>query len=343
LNNERGIELQEEKEGVDNVKTYTVLATGVGAIIGYGIVRSLRAASCPVKIIGMDIYSDAVGQHWCDGFEQAVPANSPKYGDFIKSIVREHRIDLIIPGIEQDVQRLSEMAESLRTSGICLALNDAALIKTANDKWLMHNTLVDHGFSSIKTFIDGAYGEMASQLGVPFLMKPRRSYASKGIQKIENETEYSYWKRKSGENFMVQEIVGDDESEYTAGAFGYGDGLCTAKIIFQRKLSGEGATAKAKVKSIPELDVLIDRLVRLFRPVGPTNFQFRCHKGEYLLLEINPRISSSTSLRAAFGYNEAKMCLEYYLEGKRPTVGELRTGFATRYIEDMVFYDRDHF
>ena len=45
---------------------HTVLVTGVGAIIGYGAVRSLRKSRTDVRIVGMDIYPDAVGQVWCD-------------------------------------------------------------------------------------------------------------------------------------------------------------------------------------------------------------------------------------------------------------------------------------
>ena len=106
-------------------------------------------------------------------------------------------------------------------------------------------------------------------------------------------------------------------------------------------MSIDGSTAKASVRSIPELEKGVEELARLFRPEGPTNFQFRFHQGEYLLLEINPRISSSTSLRTAFGYNEAEMCIEYYLEGMLPRPRTLRSGSAIRYIDDWVRYAGD--
>ena len=57
------------------------------------------------------------------------------------------------------------------------------------------------------------------------------------------------------------------------------------------------------------------------------------------LLEINPRISSSTSIRAAFGYNECKMAIEYYLENKKPEQPFIKQGRAVRYIEDYIFYE----
>ena len=39
-------------------KDIRVLVTGVGAIIGYGIIKSLRQSDYSVYIVGMDIYDD---------------------------------------------------------------------------------------------------------------------------------------------------------------------------------------------------------------------------------------------------------------------------------------------
>ena len=75
--------------------------------------------------------------------------------------------------------------------------------------------------------------------------------------KIENETDYNYWKPKAADNFMVQQIVGDDEHEYTAAIFGRGNKEALPPIILRRKLSGEGATVKAVIEDIPELSANI--------------------------------------------------------------------------------------
>jgi carbamoyl-phosphate synthase large subunit len=59
------------------------------------------------------------------------------------------------------------------------------------------------------------------------------------------------------------------------------------------------------------------------------------------LLEINPRISSATSIRAAFGYNESIMSVDYFLRGKVPMQPVVRKGVAIRYAEEHIFYDRN--
>ena len=319
-----------------------VLVTGVGAVIGYGIVRSLKALHGDVEIVGMDIYADAVGQHWCDRFEQATPAAGPDYVEYLVRLIDKHAVDLVIPGIEQDAAKMSAEIARLRSTRAKFALNDAELMRVAADKWQMHVRLAASGYEVIPTRTDGAFAELAQDLGLPFLLKPRRSYASKGIVRIGTEEELHFWRDRAGDNFMVQKIIGDDDAEFTIGAFGLGDGTCSQSITFQRRLSGEGATAKATVVRIPELEQLVGRLAHTFRPVGPTNFQFRQHEGRFLLLEINPRISSSTSIRTAFGYNEAEMCIDYYLRGKSPAPRPLGSGRAVRYIEDVIFHDCDH-
>jgi carbamoyl-phosphate synthase large subunit len=88
----------------------------------------------------------------------------------------------------------------------------------------------------------------------------------------------------------------------------------------------------------------IDELCHLLHPLGPTNFQFRrCLDGP-TLLEINPRISSSTSIRMAFGYNESAMALDFFLDHRNPVQPPIRRGRAVRYIDERIFYeDSIHF
>ena len=142
---------------------------------------------------------------------------------------------------------------------------------------------------------------------------------------------------------MAQPLIGSDDDEFTVGVFGDGRGNVCASISMQRHLSKEGATANAKIVNHESLNEVVSRLCTHFKPIGPTNLQFRREGLEWKLLEINPRVSSTSSIRTAFGYNEASMCLDFYLNGLLPSQPAIKNGFATRFIEDYVVYDRDHF
>ncbi|MCY0152199.1 ATP-grasp domain-containing protein [Hoeflea alexandrii] len=91
----------------------------------------------------------------------------------------------------------------------------------------------------------------------------------------------------------------------------------------------------------PAIAELTGRIARHFKPVGPTNLQFRVQDDIPYLLEINPRFSSSCSLRAAFGFVEAEMCIDDLLEGRRPGVPHIRRGTALRYNEDFIAHVGD--
>ncbi|HPV29462.1 MAG TPA: ATP-grasp domain-containing protein [Deltaproteobacteria bacterium] len=318
------------------MKRYNVLVTGVGAIIGYGIVRSLRQCRYDVHIIGMDVYPDAVGQRWCDAFLRSIWASDAGYCDFLAEVIDKYKIDLVFFGVEQEIHRLYDDWDAFRGDFKRLILNDRALIGISKDKWQLYEYLTANKFKAIKTLTTGEYEAVADILGVPCLVKPRCSTASKGITIIRSREDFYYWKNKLGKDFMVQEIVGDDEHEYTVGVFGLGDGSMSQSIAFSRKLSREGSTAKAQTVNISELDEEVTRLTALFKPIGPTNFQVRRHQGDYLLLEVNPRFSSSLSLRTAFGFNEPEMCIEYFGEQIKPRPAVITQGKAVRYIEDIV-------
>ncbi|MEI8344923.1 MAG: ATP-grasp domain-containing protein [Candidatus Omnitrophota bacterium] len=324
--------------------TSTVMVTGVGAIIGYGLLRSLRAARPEVRLVGTDIYSDAVGRAWCDIFEQAPLTASPNYLHWLREVVARHQVNLLIPGIEQDVHRLSDDRDKLNPCQCKFVLNSARLVDLSRDKWAMHQELLAMGDSSkIPSYLAGDFETLVSRLGLPFILKPRRSYASKGLLRIERKEAFEPHAGRLGEYFMAQPIVGTDDEEYTVAVFGNGQGGVSASITLQRRLAPDGSTVKAWVKQLMSLDETVCRLCAHFQPVGPTNLQFRRHDGDWKLLEINPRVSSTTSIRSAFGYNEAIMSLDFFLNGKLPSQPKIQGGFAVRFIEDYIIHDRDHF
>jgi carbamoyl-phosphate synthase large subunit len=318
----------------------TIVVTGVGAIIGYGILRSLRAAGTH-RLIGTDITAHPVGTLWSDVFERAPLTASVEYTDWLIEIWRRHKADLVIPGIKQDVARFAAAQSELERHGIRVALNDPSLIALCSDKWHLYQSL-SGAFDDVRipTRDRGTYEELAGQFGVPFVLKLRRGHAKKGFMVVSTAAEFGAVSARLGADLIAQPLVGTDDAEFTVGAFGDGHGGVAASITFRRLLAADGSTGKAWVEKAPSLEAVVARLARRFKPRGPTNLQFRRDGDEWKLLEINPRISSSTSIRTAFGYNESAMCVDYYLNGRLPEQPAISTGFAVRYIEDLIVHER---
>lgn len=321
---------------------WAVAVTGVGAIIGQGIVKSLRQCKYPVRIIGIDRSADSPGPRFCDAFEQKpdAPEDSQAYLDYWTHVVHAHGIRLILPGLEIDVAFFDRHRELFTGLGVRLALNTAELIAKTSDKWDFGLELDAFGYPSIPSAHPNSWVDAVERLGPPpLLLKPRQGNGSRGIHVLEDETDFAYWQRKAGSAWMLQRIVGSAQEEYTVGVFGLGAGRWLGPLIFRRRLSAAGNTLVAEVvNEHPVIEAALDRLCQYFNPWGPTNFQFRVENGTAFLLEINPRFSSSNTLRTAFGFNEAEMAIELYLLDREPDAPRIRPGKAWRYTEDFVLH-----
>lgn len=319
-------------------KNINVLVTGVGAIIGYGIIKSLRNSKYSCNIIGIDIFSDAVGQKWCNKFIQGVKADSNEFIGFINDIIANEKIDLVIPGIEQDLKSIVENFSELDQSAK-FTLNNKNLFETFYNKDKTYNFLS----TTIKLiphicYSSALYEESVIRFGLPFILKQNISYASKGVAVIENRSDFNYYIEKFDKNCMSQQKLDVLDSEFTCSVFGTGNGKFVNPICLKRKLSAEGATSKASNIIID--DILMTTLIDVSKKCmfeGPTNLQFIKVDNHYLLLEINARISSSSSIREIFGVNESEMCIEYFLFNKLPESREQKYGTVIRYIEDVYF------
>ncbi len=316
----------------------TVAVTAVGALIGQGIIRSLRLAGLSVRVIGIDRDPNGIGRHCCDAFfaKPSVEEETEEYRNFWRDLLVHEAIDLVLPGLELDVLFFSRNRAAFADIPTRLVLNDPNLIELAQDKWDFGCELQRLGLPAIPSRLGAGWAQCTRDLGLPLILKPRQGNGSRGIAVLRDEDDFNYWSRKAKDAFLIQKFIGSDDQEFTVGAFGFGDGTALPSIIFRRKLSVAGNTQYAEVVEHAVLAETVEKMAAIFKPLGPTNYQFRMDGETPYLLEINPRFSSSTSLRAAFGYNEAAMSVDFFLHGRRPDAPEIRSGRGWRYYEDLV-------
>tara|TARA_B110000483_G_scaffold58487_1_gene73055 strand:- start:2247 stop:3248 length:1002 start_codon:yes stop_codon:yes gene_type:complete len=322
------------------------LVTGVGAIIGQGIVKGIRQSGQDIKIIGIDRKGNSLGRHFCDEFicKPNIDESTSEYKDFWRRVILENAVNIVFPGIEPDVFFFNRHQSLFKDLPVHIVINDKALIEMTSDKWTMWEFLRDRALPAIPSSLSDDWESILSELGrPPFILKPRRGSGSRGVVTIANCFDFGYWKDRLGESWIIQRKVGTNESEFTVGLFGFGDGTALAPIIFRRKLSPAGNTSEATVVMNQFVLEATNALTEVLRPLGPTNYQFRVEDETAFLLEVNPRFSSSNSMRTAVGYNEAAMSIEYFLFGRRPESPVVSEARVCRYSEDHVIYESDNF
>lgn len=313
-----------------------ILVSGASGIVGYGILRSLKKGKDKYRLIGTTIYDFSIAPAFCDVFEKALPTNHPDYLDWLCGIIKKHSIDMLIPGIECDMFQWNKDYEMISSTGAVLLLNNHELIELCQDKWLFYEKLIGENVAiAIPTTVIGDFNTFP----IPFLLKPKRGFGSKGIIRIKNENDFEIHKHKIGKDLIMQPIIGTDDEEYTVSAFFDKSSHLIDYLPLKRKLSNDGFTQEAQVVDFDFENILSD-LAKVFKPIGPTNFQFRIDGATVKLLEINPRISSATSIRANFGYNESIMSVDYFLDNKIPQKidkTKIINKRAIRYMEDFIF------
>jgi carbamoyl-phosphate synthase large subunit len=295
-------------------------------------------------VIGLDRSPHTVGTHLCDTFicKPPLEEDTLEYLEFWRELLVSQRIDLVLPGIESDVLFLDRHRDDL--GQLCaLAINTSRVLTVCCNKLTTYDQLSPINVARIPTLPAAATTDLAS-LGLgPYVLKPCMGNGSRGIHIVASQDDYLHALSGCGDaNYIVQPYLGDPDHEYTASAFGLGNGHSLSPIIFRRFLSTTGYTNYVEVQPCPEIAATIEVLSRHLQPVGPTNYQFRLHEGRYYLLEINPRFSSSTSLKAAFGYNEATMCIQYFLQRETPPTPGILNGRAWRKISDLIIYESSH-
>jgi carbamoyl-phosphate synthase large subunit len=313
-----------------------ILVSGASGIVGYGILRSLKKSKDKYRLIGTTIYDFSIAPAFCDIFEKALPTNHPDYTDWLCDIIMKHSIDMLIPGIECDMFQWNLDRDKIESTGAVLLLNNHELIDLCYDKWLFYQKLIsDNENVAIPSVVTGDFNTFP----IPFLLKPKRGFGSKGIIRIKNENDFDIHKHKIGLELMMQPIIGTDDEEYTVSAFFDKSSQLIDYLPLKRRLSTDGFTQEAQVVDF-DFEKIINDLAKVFKPIGPTNFQFRIDGEIVKLLEINPRISSATSIRASLGYNESIMSVNYFLDSQIPQKmdkSKIINKRAIRYVEDYIF------
>ncbi|MBX3031582.1 MAG: ATP-grasp domain-containing protein [Chloroflexi bacterium] len=320
----------------------TVLVTAVGGIAGYGVVRSLRAARPGVRIVGVDTDPAAVGLRWCDTGVLVPPAADPGFLAALADVIRLTGTDVVIPTHPAEILPLARWD----APPVPIVVDRVELVERAIDKWETFRWLCEHEDpSAIPSAIPDpsptvpastSFEELRATLRTPFIVKPRRGSGSQGVRRVSSFEELTEATHPDPGAMIAQRLVGSDDEEYSAALFGDGSGGIAARIVLHRALDRGGWTRRASLASPAGLDAVLERLAAILRPRGPINLQLRREADHWWLLEVNPRISSSTSMRATLGYPEAAMAVDHALHGILPTQPTLRAGTVWRYVEDLV-------
>jgi carbamoyl-phosphate synthase large subunit len=170
-------------------------------------------------------------------------------------------------------------------------------------------------------------------VGFPLVAKPRTGSGSRGVFHITGKADLSLARDLDG--YMLQEVVGTEASEYTAGCFSDREGKVRGCLVIKRELTA-GTTTRIEVGDFPDVRAEAERIVSELGPTGPCNVQVRVGPQGPVCFEINARYSGTAPIRAHFGFNDVEAGIRHFVLGEAAVdLPKVTQGWAARYWNEV--------
>jgi carbamoyl-phosphate synthase large subunit len=281
--------------------TIRVAITGIGGDVGQGAIRGLQAgrdAGNDIWLLGLDAGDDGRGRDMVDAFARLPPVADPHYPDALAAQLRAHAIDVLLPGIDSEIIVLSRLRDRFANGATRVALAPPDLVEAADDKLATARFVAAHGLNAPAT----CDADDPQDLGFPIVAKPRRGQGSRGILMLEDARSLAAFLGERRPGYCLQRYV--EGPEITVGFLYDWNGTLRDAIAMERSLQ-DGRTIRATVTRSPEILRFIDAFGSSIKGAGAVNAQLRLDRDAGpQIFEINARLSGSTEMRIAVGFND---------------------------------------
>ena len=317
---------------------YNILVLGISGNVSFGILKALKYVRIECRIIGGCVNIGTASDLWCDEVIESPYADDPDFIPWLIHVCNQKEIDIFLTGVEEILYAVSKNIDRLKNgTHTVFIVSDFRMLEIGQNKLLTCQWLKEHGFNYPKYALSqdkNSVWDLCEDVGFPLIAKPIKGKGSHGLKLIKSMTDLR--KICNMENMIVQQHIGNKDSEYTVGCYLCRDGFVVKPIIMQRWLNN-GATWKVRVieNSLIEQDAV--RICEAFKPTGPMNIQLRLDQnGIPIPFELNVRFSGSTPMRTHFGFNDVEAVISEYLENKPVCdLFNIRIGEAFRYINEI--------
>src|SRR5690606_27671573 len=106
-----------------------VLVTGAGALLGQGIIRSLRRSSLDVQIVAVDPSPLAAGLYWADTAHLVPMATDPSFMAQFQQVLERERPAAVLVGTDVELPLFAEQRSALLDRyGIHVVVSDPHVV-----------------------------------------------------------------------------------------------------------------------------------------------------------------------------------------------------------------------
>lgn len=341
-----------------------VLLTAAGSPSAPGLINCLKHnGERQVFVVGTDMKADATINQIADVARFVPPASAENYIDALLKVCKEEKIDVLIPGISQELPKLQERRAEFETIGTKVSVSDGEGLLIANDKIALYKYMMKKGFRIPKFRIAKSIDEFVKaceSIGYPqkaICVKMKDGSGSRGIRLIDStmsrfdvfvsEKPNSFYTTYEDMISLLREAPQMPElmvMDYLPGMEYSVDLLAEhGKTLYivgrESNVINASIPQEATLAYNEEAYQLSKGIVESLKLDGNVDLDFKFDAdGHPQLMEINPRLAATLSVIAAGGCNLLYLRVKQLLGEKLPEV-EINYGVKLKRRYHELFCD----
>lgn len=302
------------------------------------------------KVVATDMQLSAPALQVADVKLQVPAVYDPKYIDITLQICKEQKIDALLSLNDLELPLLAENKARFEAEGVKVIVSDPKVIDIAFDKYKTAQWVESLGLKSPKTFVrldDAKRALQTGELVFPLFMKPRWGSGSIGLETIadmeELDTYYNLLMKKIKKTILATASMGDEyimiQEKLTGNEFGLDvmndlEGNHVAVSVKQKLAMRAGETDKAVTLDLPEVREIGRKIGEALKHIGNLDVDVMQNaKGEYCVLELNPRFGGGFPFSYEAGVNLPKAIIEW-IKGNEVDAAMLQPAYGRMFSKN---------
>ena len=285
------------------------------------LMSAFRAAAASLdielEVHGADSNAHAPGLYRCDAAHRVPPIADADYVPRLLELVGALGIELMIPLLDPELEKLSAAREQFAAGGCCVPISDPVVVRLFADKLRSYEHFLAHGIDTPRTWAADEALKL-EQHTFPYFMKPTRGSASMGNYRINDLDDLRVMARRVPQPIAQEFVAG---VEHTLDAYTGLNGELRCVVPRRRLEVRQGEVSKSLV-------VMEESLIEAGRKVinsisgwrGVVTIQcIRTPDGRTRVIEVNPRFGGGVPLAIRAGADFPRWLMQE-LRGERPDV-----------------------
>jgi carbamoyl-phosphate synthase large subunit len=281
-----------------------ILITGAGGAAAISVWKSLAEDH---EIFMADIDPCAAGLYLVPPSRRLIIplGKSPDFLPALVNLCERNQIDLLIPTVDVELLPIARHRAEFEAIGMKIPLSSVETLGLCRDKYQLLDRCEDTGLTPSFTLL--TENTATTAFNFPCFAKPRKGAGSQGVVTIQNLKELDLLPKDS--SYLVQELLPGDE--YSVDVYIHSNGYPLAAVPRLRMKIDSGIAVACQTKQDPAIAEMALKIAEKAGITYVANIQFKADaKGEFKLLEINPRFPGTLPLTAAAGIDIPKLLIK---------------------------------